>query len=167
MSLTALPPTLARMLNELAPLAATYARNTTFLDTLVRGFTPADWRDRRAGNHALWLIGHIAWTRNAARRLLGETTLLSPWEKLFGFGSSPDDGDACDPADLLAAIRSGEAPLLAGLALRTDSDLAAALSFSHPMGKTLGEFLNFLPWHETYHLGQLGTVKKLLGKTSA
>ena len=57
----------------LQPLAERFAFNDRFLDMLTEGFTEGDWLRRGGpGNHAQWLLGHLASTRRASLRGFGQ-----------------------------------------------------------------------------------------------
>ena len=155
------------MASPLVPLAQRFAFNDRFLDLLVEGFEDHDWLVRGGGgNHAQWLLGHLASTRRWALREFGLSGAEElPWEKHFGMGTSPTPAsDDIAPALLREAfLKNGEA-LRAWMQSLTPEQ--AELPFKpFPDGsRTVGGAMHFLYFHETYHLGQVGLLRRIAGK---
>ena len=144
-----------------------YGLNEKLLDRLMAGLDEADWRRRPApeGNPAIWILGHVATYRRAVIRRLGDTLAEAPWEALFRRGTHPDAEGAGYPsaADLRQDLgRTGDTLRRLAAALAPD---AAAAVWDWPMkGFTAEQSVCFFHAHESYHLGQLGYVRRLLGK---
>jgi len=67
-------------------------------------------------------------------------------------------------ADLLRCFRETSARLLERLPALTDTELSASLGHKMPQGdETLRGMVAFLVFHEAYHVGQIGYLKKQLG----
>lgn len=158
------------MSTPLSPLADRLAFNDRFLDMLVEGFDEKDWHRRAGpGNHSQWLLGHLASTRRWALREFGQPGAEEqPWEKHFGMGAAPTpQSDDIPPAMLREAfLKNGEA-LRRFLAACT-AEQAAAPARPFPDGsKTVGGAAHFLHFHETYHFGQIGLLRRMCGKKGA
>jgi hypothetical protein len=150
----------------LQPLAERFAFNDKFLDMTVEGFDDADWLRRAGpGNHAQWLLGHLASTRRWALREFGQAAEEQPWEQHFGMGKQPSlQSDDISPALLREAFgKNGEA-LRRYLASLTDVQAAAPFKPFPDGSRTVGGVAHFLHFHETYHLGQIGLLRRLAGK---
>ncbi|MBI4576008.1 MAG: DinB family protein [Planctomycetes bacterium] len=148
-------------------LAMRFHFNEGLLDMLTEGFTPEDWRHRAGeANHALWLLGHVSVSRRFLRRLLGEQLPPVPWEAHFARGSRPGPAaDAVEAAVLYEDFReSGRA--IAGALRAMDPEAARApVKAAFPDGsETVLGAADFLHFHETYHLGQLGLLRRVLGR---
>ena len=77
-------------MKPLVPLADRYAFNDKFLDSLTQDFEDRDWLRRAGdGNHAQWLLGHLASTRRWLLREAGGHAEEEAWEKHFGMGCKP------------------------------------------------------------------------------
>jgi len=156
-------------MSTLQSLADRFAFNDNFLDMLVEGFDDADWLRRAGpGNHSQWLLGHLASTRRQALREFGQAAEEQPWERHFGTGEQPSpQSDDIAPALLREAFgKNGEAlrRYLGGLS----GEQAAAPFKTFPDGsKTVGGVAHFLHFHETYHLGQIGLLRRVCGKKGA
>ncbi len=150
----------------LAALAERFAFNDRFLDQITTGFTEADWLARHGqANHAQWLLGHLASTRRWALRLLGQIADTAEWEQHFGQNCPPTpQGDDIAPELLREAfLKNGEhlRRYLAGL----DEEHVGAPFRKFPDGSsTVAGGVHFLHFHETYHLGQIGLLRRLQGK---
>lgn len=154
------------MLPELLPLAHLYAHGARSLQALVGDFSAEDWRVKDAvGHDPRWILGHLAAMRMRVVGLLGGEAPEAAWTAAFGRGSSPADMPDLDPTVLLEAFQHAHRkaePLWDGV---TAARLAEPLGRTLPDGSdTLGGALRFLLWHEAYHLGQLGMMRRLAGK---
>lgn len=150
----------------LQALADRFAFNDGFLDQLTDGFTAADWLARQGeANHAQWLLGHLASTRSWAARELGSKRPAETWEPLFSMKSkSTSESDAVPVTTLRDTFRSRGVEMRATLATVTPEQ--AATDFRpFPWGtKDLSGAMHFLHFHESYHLGQIGLIRRMAGR---
>jgi DinB superfamily len=116
-------------------------------------------------NPMLWMAGHLAQSRVRLARLLGVEREV-PWPSLFVRGSSPPGSTGYPALDEIR--REWEA---AGAALRsrlrsmTDNELYGDLQVKIPSTDgTLEGAIVFALFHEGYHVGQMGYVRRALGK---
>jgi len=122
------------------------------------------------GNHINWLLGHVVSVRCA---LLPSLRQESPWSAdtlaMYEHGSSGAVDAPYLPFDeILRAYHTTQERILAGVALLTDEDLAAPAPFSPGGGpETLGSLLTKATVHEGYHLGQIGILRRVVGKPGA
>jgi len=151
----------------LAPLAQRFAFNERFLDLLTQDFEDQNWLLRAGpGNHAQWLLGHLAGTRRWALREFGRPGCEElPWEKHFFIGSMPTPaGDDIAPALLREAwLREGKV-LRSWLETLTPAQADAPFKPFPDGSRTVGGALHFLYFHETYHVGQIGLLRRMAGK---
>jgi len=118
-------------------------------------------RARAGGNSFNWVLGHIVASRNDIFALFGQPPVWNEAEAApYVRGSHELDPSAARPiAAILAELDRSQKQLLAHLERLTAAELAAAHGDS-PMGKQLA----FLQFHETYHVGQTGLLRRLAGK---
>jgi uncharacterized damage-inducible protein DinB len=116
------------------------------------------------GNCMNWVLGHLMDNRNLILAALGEPPALD--EALaarYGRDSEPvtQADDAVAFEQLLAALDDSQDRILAALAGAT----AVTLSTIHSEDRqtTRGDWIEFLHWHETYHVGQLEILRQLAG----
>ncbi len=123
------------------------------------------------GNCVNWVLGHIVSTRNEMYPLMGrEPFWTEERRKLYGRGSSPvtEDADAVDLEELVADYRRSQEHLLGFLEGASAEDLQAPLPKADQiLGDTIGSAFAAFSFHEAYHAGQLGVLRRLVGKPGA
>ena len=152
----------------LAELANRFRFNDKFLEGLLDGFEEEDWEFRPAGNlnSTTWIVGHLTATRRSIRRTLGDEIEKARWEECFDMGKSPDDAD-----DAPSGLALAEDFLACGQAVHrlltelTEEEAEREWGHAFPYGSdTIGGAAHFFFFHETYHLGQIGLIRRLRGK---
>ncbi len=118
-------------------------------------------RSGTGGNTLNWVLGHIVASRNGIFALLGEPPVWTESEaEPYVRGAAQLDPTRAHPLPaILAALESSQARLMARLETLTDGELAAEHGQS-----TVAKQLAFLQFHETYHVGQTGLLRRLAGK---
>ena len=118
------------------------------------------------GNCANWVLGHIVQTRGAILSLLGEKPVWNAAEgERYKRGSAPVAGDAAGTKpfpEILEALDRSQESLLAGLSRIKESELGGAETKG-----SVAEKLATLQFHEAYHAGQLGLLRRISGKEGA
>ena len=119
------------------------------------------------GNCVNWLVGHLLWSRNRVHELLGAAPA---WPERFGPSDPYHRGvtgfnlaEAVPLRDLRAAMAESQAIVIDGLERASDSRLSERATDK----MTVGEQLAFLGFHEGYHAGQVGLLRRLLGRAGA
>ena len=127
----------------------------------------AQVRPAGGGNSINWVLGHIVSYRQTMLEQLGASPVW-PQERTeaYGRGSSGEVPAhlRMSVARLLDDLRKTTAtltPLLDAL-----SPEAMAAPSSNPK-RTLGQAMAFLVFHESYHAGQVGLLRRLVGKPGA
>jgi uncharacterized damage-inducible protein DinB len=114
------------------------------------------------GNSLNWVLGHIVASRNDVLEVLGESPIWTETEAApYARGSAGTLGpaDARPLPEILAALERSHAVIRARLEPMT------AVEFERPSGKeTVGSRLAFLQFHESYHAGQVGLLRRMLGR---
>lgn len=135
----------------------------------IEGISDEEGRRRPAGggNCINWVVGHIVSYRQVVLQLLGEMPI---WPKdrteAYGRGSSGEvsAGQELPLAQLLEDLKATTATIAQRLEALPDG----ALDAPGPNPKqTLGQRLAFLAFHESYHAGQVGLLRRLAGKPGA
>lgn len=150
----------------IAPIAFIFQAN----DGLIRqtlSDLPAEalWKQPGGlGNSIMWIVGHITQTRAGMLSLLGERASTG-WGDLFRRGAQRQDPSAYPEPQAIKAVGIDLTKRVqAKLATITDEELAAPVTtIKLPNVNTVADALAFFAFHETYHVGQLGYVKKALG----
>ena len=125
-----------------------------------------------AGNCVNWVLGHIVASRNGVLRLLGEEPVLhAAIAERYKRGSAPIAGEGeAAPLDLLVrALDQSQQRILDALGRIRELDLnkPAAAPGSQTADSSVGGQLSFLHFHESYHSGQLGLLRRLSGTQGA
>lgn len=117
------------------------------------------------GNCLNWVTGHIVANRTHVLELLGEEPVWSKVQmEAYQRGSKPiQDGTRAQKFDaILADFEKTQERIQAGLGRLTDQDLGKKQGEG-----TLGDRLHFLQFHEAYHIGQTGLLRRMAGKEGA
>ncbi len=149
-------------------LAEGFARNLGIIVSQTKGLDHADsiLQPPMRGNCMNWVLGHIADNRNALLKRLGQPTMMSEEQgKRYGYGSEPvcaDGEDVLKLEELLNMLQRSQETIASVLDRITPEELAREIDGFR--GKTsLGSFLFFVHWHETYHVGQAELLRQLAG----
>jgi uncharacterized damage-inducible protein DinB len=152
--------------NGLGALA--FARR--YLNGLLEEF-PADKLTAQpvaGGNHAMWIVGHLAYCDDLFMAHLGgpASTFPQEWMPLFKDGSEPVDDPSRYPApgELRKVLDERREALMAWMEGLSDEKLAEPLpgDFSG-FASCYGELMSTMAAHECLHAGQLTVVRKALG----
>ncbi|HSU83204.1 MAG TPA: DinB family protein [Thermoanaerobaculia bacterium] len=118
------------------------------------------------GNALNWVLGHILYHRNMVMNLLGQPPVWDPDKAArYARGSAPlAPGEDPQPfEEMRAELDKSQEPLVAALQAATEEQLAAPAE----NGKPLFERLTLLGFHEGYHGGQIGLLRRILGHPGA
>lgn len=144
------------------------------VNTNLEGIAPelADRTPPGGGNSLNWVLGHLVHSRNGCLRMLGQEPVLPTGSlELYARGTTPGTGPggALPLDDLRQAFNAAQEGLVAGIAALDEAALQAPAPFS-PLDnpdETVGSLLAGLLFHESYHAGQLGTIRRSLGLDGA
>ena len=117
-----------------------------------------------------WVLGHIVGARHGMRRILGlEGATWSDDEKaIYARGSSLDASRALPLGRLLADFNTAQEQILERLGKLTADELGAPCpDVLSGEDSTVGVQLGTLVFHECYHAGQLGVLRRGLSKAGA
>ena len=122
-----------------------------------------------AGNCLNWIVGHILANRAGILGLLGQEPVWDEEEaEPYQRGSEPltDPTQAKNLEDLVAMLETSQESILAGLSEISDEALQASAP-SGKEGETVETGLAGLVFHEAYHVGETGILRRLLGHEGA
>lgn len=151
-------------------LITVYGYNATVVNNQMADITheeslivPAE-----GANTINWLLGHLV---SARYRTLEVVQAELVWDDatraLYGMDSAPITAETeyALPIDtLLEAFNQSHERLVAKLETMSDADLSAPSMFRHDY---IYQSLQYLHFHEAYHIGQLTMVAAVLGKSTA
>ena len=124
---------------------------------------------QEGGNCVNWVLGHILATRNSLLELLEEEPVWSEEQALrYRRGSPPVTAgtEAIPLARMLTDLEESQSRIESGVKRLDSARLSEAAPFS-PTGRadeTVGSLIATLSFHESYHAGQTGLLRHILGK---
>lgn len=112
-------------------------------------------REMNNCNSANWILGHLVYIRNSVLGLLGLPPVAGEeMKEIYGRGvAKPDMSKAVMLDTLKKMFEASQPDIMQGIEKLKD--------------EALMEKITFLGFHEAYHLGQIGLVRKMLGKEGA
>ena len=157
------------MTQATSELARQFAFNGRTLTLLADGMEAADWACRpgeSGGNTPHWILGHLSVSRRYLARKLGAEIPEDGWESHFGMNAEVGDTAGYPAPDALLEDFDAAGKTIARLLAELDAE-AAAVEWGSKFpdgGRTIVEGARFLHFHEAYHLGQLGLLRRICGK---
>ena len=125
----------------------------------------------RGGNHALWVIGHLAVVEGMIpHTVFGEPNPVEHWWPIFGTGSKPTDDAGSYPAFdvVLGTYRDLRSKNLAKLEEIGEEGLERAPKVIPPgfedRMRTIGRTLHLIALHQMFHLGQVADARRAVGR---
>lgn len=125
------------------------------------------------GNCLNWVVGHVVSARDRIlSEVLGLPHILSAEaHEVYGRGTPAlsNAATALPLDELLAIFEASQEPLRQGLKQVTEERLAEPAPFS-PSGnpkETVASLLAGLAFHESYHVGQTGILRRMAGMEGA
>ncbi len=116
-----------------------------------------------------WVMGHIVQNRNKMLHLISQPTVWSHEQTArYEMGSAPvKDGHDALPFERMVADLSvchqRLIPALERLSL-ADLDAVGNVVIAELSHASIGWMMNYLIWHETYHVGQTDILRQAAGK---
>lgn len=148
-----------------APIATIFAANDDLALRALDGLTPQQmWEaPTNRDNAMLWLAGHLVQTRTQLLGLLGES-FDTGWGDRFNRGASVGDPDGYPARDEIERVmRNVSRRLQSRLAMLSDVQLAEPPAAAIPGVKTIADQVGLFAFHDSYHVGQMGFIRKALG----
>jgi uncharacterized damage-inducible protein DinB len=115
------------------------------------------------GNSINWVLGHILATRNRVLLLLGIEPIW-PQDMAHRYSGRDDAGWTRENAVDLKSIATDLARSQQALMSALDHVTGKALSARSDDGRTLAEVLGFFHFHESYHVGQVAILRRIVGR---
>lgn len=168
---------------QLAIAQLEFAR--VYTRTLLADVQPDEWYMQPAGatTHLAWQVGHLAMAeyglclfRQRGRRELDLELMTGAFRKQFSRGSTPQRPEPAGEgqtearpvapvADILATWERVHQQTLLELPTLTDEQLAEPVEAPYAAYPNKLGCLLFCSHHEMLHAGQIGLLRRLLGKT--
>jgi uncharacterized damage-inducible protein DinB len=150
------------------PIALLFQINNSMVTRGLEGLSDEEaWHQLDGkGNPIAWLIGHLTETRGQMLRMIG-----APWDAgwggVFARGAALQDRSAYPSReDIAAKFAETHDAMRAAFASLTEERLAAPTPVSFAGARTVADLLAFFAFHEAYHIGQVGFIRRQLGHSS-
>lgn len=156
------------MTSTAAPLKVQFDLHTRLFNNVLDGITDAESNNCHSDqiNHIKWIAGHMLNTRvNMLTKLTGGKPDESYVEH-FGRGKSLDPNASYPPInEITAHWQNASNAISEGINQLPEEVLESKAPFQGPIAdETFRGLLAFLISHEAYHIGQLGLLRKMIGK---
>ena len=149
------------------PLVAHYALSQGLMATAVQDLSDDDAKRRSragAGPSVVWTIGHLCHWKIQMLALLG-TARDNPFTTQFDKAAASDGRDYPALASLMESWQGLSAELIGTLGVAPAAQLEAPMPGAGAHAeKTIFDTLLFFAWHEAYHLGAIGAIRRDLGR---
>ena len=127
---------------------------------------------QNGGNCLNWVLGHVVVARNTVLNLIGSTPIqLGEKLPLYQRGSAPCAGDQyLDLATLRGYLDDSQQRLIPALSATSERSLEKDVPEPYkrpPLSGSVGDALVRLHYHEGYHNGQIGLLRRMAGKEGA
>ncbi|MCP3903057.1 MAG: DinB family protein [Planctomycetes bacterium] len=145
-------------------------QSRTYLLKCVDDMSDTDLLHRPAetGNHALWVMGHIAWSDDFfLQQFTKAESGIAPeeWGEKFGMGSSPtsDPDDYPTRLEIMEVMDKTRAALIAWCKTQSDEQLGAEVPAEWKgFARNFGMLMTSVAWHEGIHTGQVLEARRSL-----
>ncbi len=151
-------------------LSACYSFNHFVLTRNLEGFDEelARRSPEGGGNSANWLLGHILYSRSQLLHFLGSSAPLDPdRDKAYSRGSQPESNPPRPLADLQQALEDSQSGLMELFGALPEKTLLQQVSLGPIQEQPLHRALVLFSLHESYHAGQIGSLRSRLGLDGA
>ena len=150
-----------------ADLSRMYRINHGALHQNVEGLSHEDSLARpETGNCLNWVMAHIVSSRNSIHKAMGIDPIWpEDVAKRYGRGSAPvmSASEARPFHEIVRDLDRSQERILARFGEMSEADLEQP----GMMRMNVGETLSFLQFHEAYHIGQTGLLRRIAGKEGA
>jgi DinB superfamily len=152
---------------DASDLVGAFARNLSVVKAQTEGLTNEDSLIQFPNGNCLnWVIGHIVEGRDDVLEVLGEPHAAGAVVERYQRGSEPvtcADTAVLPLAQLLQLLERSQERIEIALSHIEPSALARK-SADDSRGRSIGQRVFFLYFHETYHVGQTELFRQRAGK---
>jgi uncharacterized damage-inducible protein DinB len=153
----------------LQQIALIYKLNNGVVSRILDGLSDDEvWQSPPGGGNPIgWILGHVAEYRTALLGLLGSPVQAEWSARLFARGSVRGDRGAYPSrAAIEATWKATHGAMRDAFEAATAERLSSPATIDLPGVRTLADQIAFGAFHESYHVGQMGYVRRQLGHTA-
>ena len=153
------------MTHSIQTLMGLFGMTDYLMPLVLEDLTDDDARKRSRGDEGpsiAWTVGHLLNYRLYVMSLLGEER-ENPYSERFGSVGATDGRDYPSLTELREQWDTVGEDFRAVLEARTEEELDHVSEGGAHDEKSLRDQVVFFAWHEGYHMGALGSIRKSLG----
>ncbi len=153
------------MSNLMKPIAESLRLTDYVVELVMDDVKNKDARQRARkseGPSISWIVGHLCHYRYEMMKAVGEP-VESPFAQFIE--RATDGSDYPDLAELRQSWKETSERVQEVADRVTDDQLTAPAAIGPHDERTVLDRMVFFMWHESYHMGQLGTIRAQLGLT--
>ena len=153
------------MTGSVKTLIGLYGTTDFLMPLVLDDLSDEDARKRSRGEEGpsiVWTVGHLLHYRIYVVNLRGEER-TNPYEERFGNAAASEGSDYPSVAELREAWPSVGDDFRNTLASKSEEDLDYVSEGGAHDQRSLRDQVVFFAWHEGYHVGALGAIRKSLG----
>jgi hypothetical protein len=138
------------------PIQKLFASNEMIFNTNLGGVTHADSVIKPEQCNCInWIVGHIVYSRNGVMTALNQPQVTdASFKPIYDrYTNMQDTSTALSLDELIKLYKGSQARIIDNVISLKDGEVM--------------DRVTFLGFHEAYHLGQIGIVRKLIGKKGA
>ena len=152
-------------MTDLSAVKGMFEINSQLFEKISSAVPAELWLSRPGddSNHMTWVAGHAVVHRAMVSKVLG-SRWSAAWEGLFKRGEKVHAGTKYPtPQELQQAWKEVSEQLRASLTVASAEALSKPVPSPSPsLDGTVGGLVAFLCLHETYHVGQMSFLRKML-----
>jgi DinB superfamily len=148
------------------PIIALYGLSNGILNTGIGDLSDENAKVRSrggAGPSIAWTIGHLCHFKIKALQLLGQSR-ENPFSATFEHAAATDGAGYPPLADLAASFSALNNELCTALVSSADRLETAMPGAGLHDEKRIIDSVLFLAWHEAYHIGAIGAIRREQGR---
>ena len=153
------------MSGSVKTLMGLYGMTDFLMPLVLDDLSDEDARKRSRGEEGpsiVWTVGHLLNYRIYVLNLLGKER-ENPYDEKFGNAAATDGSDYPSVGELCEAWKSVGDDFRNVLTSKSEEEFDFVSEGGAHDEKSLRDQVVFFAWHEGYHLGALGAIRKSLG----
>jgi uncharacterized damage-inducible protein DinB len=151
-------------------LADSFARNVSIIKRQTEGVSHEESLIQLPfrANSLNWILGHLVANRNNVLKLLEAESLMDPASvERYARDSepiTPDSPDALPLEHLMTLLEEAQSEIAKRMEVLPEEVFQRQLAFFGTTEMTVGEWLLFFYFHDSYHTGQTEIMRQAAGK---
>lgn len=140
--------------------------NAAYLKHMLKNMNDDDMMLSTGESNTIgWVLGHIVYYRGEIAKKLNMECTIKEYEKSFARGAEKNRSIKVSLEEALKDLTERGELIARAIEELGEEGLKKKIDIELPGGDgSLGSYIGFLSWHETFHLGQIDLIKAACGK---